>query len=73
MIPNLPNLHFLAFGKGLRAERPILLRRDFDPKKKAASERLRRPLFTPIASEAAHCEATDFDPIQEGKALTTDD
>jgi hypothetical protein len=44
LIPNLPNLHFLAFGKALRAERPILLRREFDPEKKAASDRLRRPL-----------------------------
>jgi len=41
LIPNLPNLHFLAFGKALRAERPILLRREFDPAKKAASDRLR--------------------------------
>lgn len=44
LIPNLPNLHFLAFGKALRAERPILLRREFDPAKKAASDLLRKPL-----------------------------
>lgn len=44
LIPNLANLHFLAFGKALRAERPILLKREFDPAKKAASDELRRPL-----------------------------
>jgi uncharacterized protein len=44
LIPNLANLHFLAFGKALRAERPILLRREFDPAKKAASDQLRKPL-----------------------------
>ncbi|HWA42136.1 MAG TPA: DUF87 domain-containing protein, partial [Hypericibacter adhaerens] len=37
LIPNLRNLEFLAFGKGIRAERPILLKRDFDPAKKTAS------------------------------------
>jgi uncharacterized protein len=44
LIPNLPNLHFLAFGKALRAERPVLLSRKFDPKKKEASDLLKRPL-----------------------------
>lgn len=37
LIPNLRNLEFLAFGKAVRAERPILLKREFDAKKKAAS------------------------------------
>lgn len=44
LIPNLANLQFLAFGKALRAERPILLCREFDPAKKAASDALRKPL-----------------------------
>lgn len=44
LIPNLPNLHFLAFGKALAAERPIILRREFDQAKKDASDRLRQPL-----------------------------
>lgn len=44
LIPNLPNLHFLASGKAVRAERPIMLCREFDPEKKAASEALRKPL-----------------------------
>lgn len=47
LIPNLPNLHFLAYGKALRAERPILLRREFDPKKKEASEALKKALPKP--------------------------
>lgn len=44
LIPNLPNLHFLAFGKALSAERPIMLRREFDQAKKVASDQLRQPL-----------------------------
>ncbi len=44
LIPNLGRFEFLAFGKALRAERPVLLSRPFDPDKKAASEALRRPL-----------------------------
>jgi hypothetical protein len=49
-IPNLGFLEFLAFGKAIRAERPILLKRDFDQEKKDASERLRKPLATKTAS-----------------------
>ena len=48
LIPNLPNLHFLAFGKGVCAERPISLRREFDQAKKDASDALRQPL-PPVA------------------------
>ena len=44
LIPNLGRFEFLAFGKALRAERPVLLSRPFDPDKKTASEALRRPL-----------------------------
>jgi len=44
LIPNLQNLHLLAFGKAVRAERPIMLKREFDPKKKEASDALKRPL-----------------------------
>lgn len=33
LIPNLGRFEFLAFGKGIKSERPILLKRDFDPKK----------------------------------------
>lgn len=44
LIPNLGQFEFLAFGKALRAERPVLLKRPFDPAKKAASEALRQPL-----------------------------
>lgn len=44
LIPNLTSLHLLAFGKAIRAERPIMLKREYDPAKKEASERLKRPL-----------------------------
>jgi hypothetical protein len=44
LIPNLGRFEFLAFGKALRAEWPVLLKRPFDPAKKAASDALRRPL-----------------------------
>jgi DNA helicase HerA-like ATPase len=44
LIPNLPDFQFLGYGKALRADRPILLQRDFDPAKKQASDLLRRPL-----------------------------
>lgn len=43
-IPNLGLFEFLAFGKALRAERPILLKRPFDPKKQAASAALNMSL-----------------------------
>jgi hypothetical protein len=43
-IPNLRFLEFIAFGKAVRSERPILLKRPFDQNKKDASEKLRRPL-----------------------------
>ncbi len=51
LIPNLPNLHFLAFGKALAADRPIMLRREFDQSKKDASDKLRKPL--PAKDDAA--------------------
>ncbi len=48
-IPNLRFLEFLAFGKALRVERPILLKREFDQAKKDASDKLRKPLEKQIA------------------------
>lgn len=39
-IPNLRFLEFLAFGKGVRCERPMLLKRDFDDAKLKASQAL---------------------------------
>jgi hypothetical protein len=43
-IPNLGRFEFLAFGKAIRAERPILLKRPFDQSKIDATDLLRRPL-----------------------------
>lgn len=37
LIPNLPNLHFLAFGKAIRSDKPILLCKEFDQTKTDAS------------------------------------
>lgn len=44
LIPNLQFGEFLAFGKALKAERPVLLKREFDPALKAASDALRAAL-----------------------------
>lgn len=52
LIPNLGRFEFLAFGKALRTERPVLLRRPFDPRKKEASEALRRPLEAEVDIQA---------------------
>ncbi|WP_353560228.1 DUF87 domain-containing protein [Pyruvatibacter sp. HU-CL02332] len=40
LIPNLRPREFLAFGKALKVERPILLRKDYEPTKEAASKAL---------------------------------
>lgn len=45
LIPNLKFLECLAFGKALRSERPILMRRKFDPLKVKASDGLNRPFI----------------------------
>lgn len=75
LIPNLPNLHFLAFGKALRAERPILLKREFDPAKKAASDGLKRPLEVAVEAQAAEIAQDiverSFDMPVEDLAITT--
>lgn len=46
-IPNLGRFQFLAAGKAIKAERPILLGRPFDQVKKDASDALRQPPPTP--------------------------
>jgi uncharacterized protein len=50
-IPNLGRFEFLAAGKAIKAERPILLGRPFDQAKKDASDALRQP--APAAAEEA--------------------
>lgn len=51
-IPNLRFLECLAFGKALRAERPVLIKRDYDKKKKDASDALKKPIMQPaVAAE----------------------
>ena len=39
LIPNLGRFDFLAFGKALRAERPVLLKRPFDPARRPLAMR----------------------------------
>jgi DNA helicase HerA-like ATPase len=56
-IPNLRFLEFLAFGKAVRAERPILLRREFDPAKMDASEKLRKPLSAASSEKSKNHES----------------
>lgn len=46
-IPNLGRFEFLAFGKAIKAERPILLKKEFDEEKKRASEKLNKTLSEP--------------------------
>ncbi|XIA63342.1 ATP-binding protein [Bradyrhizobium sp. TZ2] len=50
-IPNLGRFEFLAAGKAIKAERPILLGRPFDQAKKDASDALRQP--PPAPSDGA--------------------
>ena len=45
-IPRLADREFVAYGKAIQAERPVLVRRPFDPKLKAASDGLRRPMLS---------------------------
>jgi hypothetical protein len=61
-IPNLGFLEFIAFGKAVRSERPILLKRAFDPAKKAASDRLRSPLSKDSAGTSCDAQLEDIEP-----------
>lgn len=40
LIPNLGRFEFIAFGKGVRAERPIILKKEFDQQKLDESQKL---------------------------------
>jgi uncharacterized protein len=53
-IPNLRFLHFLAYGKGVLSERPLLLARPMDPAKAEASAQLDE--FTDIGKEIIDAE-----------------
>ena len=66
LIPNLGRFEFLEFGKALRAERPVLLKRPFDPAKKAASDALRRPL-EPQQAMPHHARRRHPDPTGLGR------
>jgi hypothetical protein len=59
LIPNLRRLEFLAYGKAIKAERPILLKRDFDQVKADASNAIRKPKKEdkPVLDEQTAVEA----------------
>lgn len=68
-IPNLGQFEFLAYGKALRAERPILLKREFDPRKKEASDKLNKPL----AKQQGHATETAAPLTRPGATTDTQD
>jgi len=57
LIPNLGRFEFLAFGKAIKAERPVILRREFDQAKYDASQAMNKPV--PVAVEDAAVESKD--------------
>ena len=57
-IPNLGRFEFMAAGKAIKAERPILLGRPFDQAKKDASDALRQP--PPAPQDVAQPEQDIF-------------
>jgi hypothetical protein len=63
-IPNLGRFEFLAFGKAIRAERPILLKRPFNQDKKDASDRLRRPLKAEMKEATKAATAAEAAPAE---------
>jgi hypothetical protein len=58
-IPNLRFLEFLAFGKAIRTQRPVLLRREFDQAKKDASDKLSKPLTKGVKPAETLAEILD--------------
>lgn len=46
VIPNLESLRALAYGKGIRSQRPVIMEIPFNRQKKEASERIGNPVVT---------------------------
>ncbi|HRI04907.1 MAG TPA: DUF87 domain-containing protein [Pyrinomonadaceae bacterium] len=67
IIPNLRFLEFLAFGKGVKSERPIMVKRDFDPKIVEACKALDAvPAAVPVIEPAvAHEQVEAVAEIEE--------
>jgi len=57
LIPNLGRFEFLAFGKAIKAERPVILMREFDQTKHDASQAMNKPV--PDVVEDAAVEVKD--------------
>lgn len=65
LIPNLGRFEFLAFGKAIKAERPVILRREFDQAKHDASQAMNKPV--PAVVEEAAVE--DKDAREDGPSI----
>lgn len=71
-IPNLKFLECIAFGKGVKSERPIIIKRDFDKTIAAESKKLD---FVPQPETAANPKAssTSLDPTEKENNIEDDD
>lgn len=58
-IPNLRFLEFIAFGKAVRSERPMLIRRKFDESKQIASNALNQAMGKSLAEDATAPETAN--------------
>lgn len=65
LIPNLGRFEFLAFGKAIKAERPIILKREFDQKLWDASKAVGNPVAED--GEAAGEDVGKAAPIEDRK------
>jgi len=71
LVPNLGRFEFLAFGKAIKAERPVILAREFDPEKKKASDAMQKP-FSPEQANVGSPAAKVAEPLeaQTGPRIT---
>jgi uncharacterized protein len=68
-IPNLRFLQFLAFGKGVASDRPLLLTRPFDQAKADAVSAMDRPITPPL--EASEVAAEHFAAAGDNEVATS--
>jgi len=64
----LGEFEFLAFGKAINSERPLILRREFDQEKLDASQALHKPLAeeAPAEGKVGVVEHPDAPAIADG-------
>lgn len=63
VIPNLRFLEFIAYGKAVRSERPMLVRREFDERKLAASQEL-NALAVALETSVESVERGEGEPME---------